>query len=1278
MKKNNQNGITLISLVISIIVMLILASVTISTSFTAYETTRVEKFKAQLRVLQEGVNSFESEFDSWQTEKSYEYKDLINEKNVLTEQRDYLALPENQSNVTNHYKYVEVLDLLADEKFTGVEPLDKNGNLPTAFYNKYNIDTFVSEKKEQAIKENKLNSSYNIPKTNYNTLKNNNSTIVNKLKNIYSNKFKITMDNSLTFYEFDSESIKYILGLSDIDMTVYIDFTNQFIFTIDDAVRLDGEKVYTIYEFNDVGNIYENDTKSATLNGKIRIEEIANYGTSKKIKLTLNTSSVVMNNSTNTYKIRKAYYKTKIRNHWDEVDNLRECKYSEDGKSVTFIVYESGEYNFRIEDVSGSYTDKMEQFTKFNIRNSSREDDSSYDLITDGNGYKIILCNAPVITSDMVPVKWVYEESDKKNGYWVTCSTLDPEWYNYSEDKKMWANIMFLKDSKITSENLKIGQSIPENKMGSMFVWIPRFASVTSGTSTLGYNIQFLRDASNTTTFGTTANDTNLNIPSAFINNSSKEGSWDSELKGLWFAKYDTGVEDQGRNRINTSYTIDYDELYNFNYQKFYAVSKPYHVAWSNISFTNAFSHALMFYKRITNTTEGEEPNINSHMMKYSEYNVLRIITRDSKLGNPNIQSNNSNRYTAGSDGNNGFSIINSHQNQSSTNNMTGIFDVSGTIDVMLASVIYHNKINENNLLYNRNGENLFSEDQSLEVMKTYYYNFQNKYISIEYEAPNANISDKEGVHIRVGENRNLSENLAGLTIEDTLNLSTKIDPTKVNDYGNQGFRIVIANSPSASYDSLIYDSTSVLPQEDEPGFFIIDKNTKQVIKDANGNYVDKDGNPTFFSWEYLNTPQVHGKDANGNDIEYKDLFINNHVLKVNTISTLIKDNYGILNIPSSEDKVSESFRVNSIGDNGFKDCKNLYKVNISDSVTKVGKSAFEGCTSLLEVNLGKSVKSLDSKAFYGCTSLSQINFPESLEKIGGDEYNVQNLTSNTWNKYKNESGETFYGCTNLQAITISKNLKIIGVKSFYGCTELQDVIIDDGRTENEKGLIIGYSAFEGDENIQFLNFPENTGAIIQAKAFKGCSKLISVYNENNGILYIDRGIFADCSSLKTFENIPDNNKIMMEDISPNSVYTNCPGLFEGCTALESAYLYNFNVEFSDYTLGNNIFKDCTNLKDLILPSYAPNSSIGTGTFRECKALKEITISEDIIKINSKSFGSDSLVSPTDDPLHIIYKGTSDQWDNLINNSSDDWFTNCQIYVTTTDGLTTLYGYRDN
>ena len=148
--------------------------------------------------------------------------------------------------------------------------------------------------------------------------------------------------------------------------------------------------------------------------------------------------------------------------------------------------------------------------------------------------------------------------------------------------------------------------------------------------------------------------------------------------------------------------------------------------------------------------------------------------------------------------------------------------------------------------------------------------------------------------------------------------------------------------------------------------------------------------------------------------------------------------------------------------------------------------------------------------------------------------------------------------------------------------------------------------------------------------------------------------------------------------ISPSSAYTNCPGLFEGCTALESAYLYNFSVEFDDYTLGNNIFKGCTNLKDLILPSYAPRSSIGTGTFRECKALKEITISNDIIKFNSKSFGSDSVVSSTDDPLHIIYKGTYDDWENLIKGSSDDWFTNCEIYVTTNDGMTALYGYQDN
>lgn len=54
----NQNGITLVSLVMTIILIMILATVGTYTSLEAYENMRVEAYIAKMKTVQEAVNRF--------------------------------------------------------------------------------------------------------------------------------------------------------------------------------------------------------------------------------------------------------------------------------------------------------------------------------------------------------------------------------------------------------------------------------------------------------------------------------------------------------------------------------------------------------------------------------------------------------------------------------------------------------------------------------------------------------------------------------------------------------------------------------------------------------------------------------------------------------------------------------------------------------------------------------------------------------------------------------------------------------------------------------------------------------------------------------------------------------------------------------------------------------------------------------------------------------------------------------------------------------------------
>ncbi len=104
--------------------------------------------------------------------------------------------------------------------------------------------------------------------------------------------------------------------------------------------------------------------------------------------------------------------------------------------------------------------------------------------------------NKPVLTDYMVPVKYVKEANDA--GYWVITKEDDSTWYSY--DNRKWANAMIMDDLvvegniKVTNENKLslVGRKVTTT--GSMFVWIPRYAAVASGSS---YEVEFLYSSSN-------------------------------------------------------------------------------------------------------------------------------------------------------------------------------------------------------------------------------------------------------------------------------------------------------------------------------------------------------------------------------------------------------------------------------------------------------------------------------------------------------------------------------------------------------------------------------------------------------------------------------------------------------------------------------------------------------------------------------------------------------------------------------------------------------------
>lgn len=106
-------------------------------------------------------------------------------------------------------------------------------------------------------------------------------------------------------------------------------------------------------------------------------------------------------------------------------------------------------------------------------------------------------------------------------------------------------------------------------------------------------------------------------------------------------------------------------------------------------------------------------------------------------------------------------------------------------------------------------------------------------------------------------------------------------------------------------------------------------------------------------------------------------------------------------------------FKITSIGNNAFKNCKKLKTVKLGGNIKSIGKNAFYGCKKLTGVTLNAKLTTIGNVAFSKCTALKKITIPAKVTKIGS---------------------KAFYGDSKLKTITIKSSkikTKKIGKSAF-------------------------------------------------------------------------------------------------------------------------------------------------------------------------------------------------------------------------------------------------------
>ena len=181
---------------------------------------------------------------------------------------------------------------------------------------------------------------------------------------------------------------------------------------------------------------------------------------------------------------------------------------------------------------------------------------------------------------------------------------------------------------------------------------------------------------------------------------------------------------------------------------------------------------------------------------------------------------------------------------------------------------------------------------------------------------------------------------------------------------------------------------------------------------------------------------------------------------------------------------------VTEIGNDVFKDNKNVGRLIIPDSVTKLGYRMCSGCTALREVQLPAGLTVIPDEAFDGCSSLRTVNFPDTLKEIRSDPDSLTDIF-----------GYAFKDCAGLTTVELT-NVRKLSTGVFQNCTALESIRLPDSIAELSDHI------FDGCASLTEIYMPDNPIAV-SFTVFNGTAYYDDPSNWENGVLYADGYLIA-------------------------------------------------------------------------------------------------------------------------------------------------------------------------
>ena len=340
-------------------------------------------------------------------------------------------------------------------------------------------------------------------------------------------------------------------------------------------------------------------------------------------------------------------------------------------ETLTVKAQESRKGTITVELKKVSLTDIEEKFKCSLTVNPSEREEEPVEYIADNS------CNnvaKPNLGNDkLIPV------TINDGGTVTKVSPDNKDWYNYCNKK--WANAVILTD---TAQSYNDDQVINESDIESMFVWIPKYkyrlwnVKVTNPLYTV-HSIEI--------EFDTTDTEDVEGVSCATPMESGKTGNCNNGeymthpafksfgVDGFWVGKFETGYKD-AHNK---------DAAQQNNSETSHMIIKPDVYSWRGISVKNIFE-----------LSKNYNENLQSHMMKNTEWGAVAYLSHSIFGINKEITINNNSQFKTGyaalsstdqskmpgevGDGGNSNTQWNTESGvaASTTGNITGVYDMSG------------------------------------------------------------------------------------------------------------------------------------------------------------------------------------------------------------------------------------------------------------------------------------------------------------------------------------------------------------------------------------------------------------------------------------------------------------------------------------------------------------------------------------------------------------------------------------------------------------------------